>query len=150
MAHLEASVDIQAPPETVWDFLSDLRRVPEWVPATEEILWISEGPVGAGTVYRERTRLGPMKSVTQWRITAWEPPRRQTHEQEGKALGMDSFGFTLVLEPVGEGTRLTQAGDYRLTRWLRPLDALFLRRQMRSVLQTTVANLKAAVEAQQS
>ena len=49
MAHVEASVEVEAAPETVWEFISDLKRVPEWDTFCDETLEVSAGAVGAGT-----------------------------------------------------------------------------------------------------
>ena len=151
MAHFELSTEINAPPQAVWDFISDLRRVPEWVTATDEMLYVSEGEVGVGTVYRERGGVGPFKSVSEWRITEFDPPHRQVHVGD---LGVMKMAFALELEPTGRGTLMRQTGDFRMMPFFRPLglllEALFVRRQMESGGRSTLANAKRILEAEQS
>jgi len=51
-----AAIEIDAPARDVWDLYADVPRSPDWVPFSEEILYVS-GPPGVGQVYRERTKL---------------------------------------------------------------------------------------------
>ena len=151
MAHFELSTEINAPPQVVWDFISDLRRAPEWVTATDEILYVSEGEIGVGTVYREKGGAGPFKSVSEWRITEFDPPHRQVHVGD---LGVMKMTFAFEIEPTERGTLVRQKGDFCMMPSFRPLglllEALFLRRQMESSLRSTHANAKRILEAEQS
>jgi hypothetical protein len=47
------------------------------VPFVSEILSVSPGRTGVGTVYREKTRLLGIPSVQEWRIVEHRPPREQ-------------------------------------------------------------------------
>ena len=151
MAHFELSTEINAPPQAVWDFISDLRRVPEWMTTTDEMLYISEGEIGVGTVYREKGGVGPLKSVSEWRITEFEPPRRQVHVGD---LGVMKMNFALEIEPTERGTLIRQKGDLCMMPSFRPLglllEALFVRRQIESALRSSYANAKRILEAEQS
>ena len=62
MPRIEVVEHIQAPPARVWDLFSDIRRGPEWVSVMEDVVHVSEEPVRRGTVYRERSTIGPMRS----------------------------------------------------------------------------------------
>lgn len=141
---------IEAPPEKVWLFISDIQRGPEWVTVMKEVLYLSDGPVGEGTVYRERSKVGPSLSVTEWEITAFEPPRIQVHECSESAL---QAHLTLKVDPQGSGTRFTHRTDYRLMPVFRPLgwvlEKLFAHRTMTSEMQQTVRNAKRMLEAEQ-
>ena len=100
MRHLRASIDIDAPPRAVWDLYADVEGSVDWVPFAEEILFVS-GPAGLGQVYRERTRLGGISDVAEWRVIEWDPPRRQVQRSKGK--GMDSR-LVIEVEPSGSGS----------------------------------------------
>ena len=151
MAHVEASVEVEAAPETVWEFISDLKRVPEWDSFCDETLEVSAGAVGAGTVYRERGGVGPIKSVSEWRITEFEPPRRQVHEGD---LGVMKPVLATALEPSERGTRMRQTVDFKMIPRVRPLEllleALFVRRLMASGVLGTLANAKRMIEAERT
>lgn len=48
---VEAEVDVNRPPEEVFDYCSDHRHEPEWNPMMTRIAKLTGGPVGAGTRY---------------------------------------------------------------------------------------------------
>ena len=78
-----ASAIIPAPPDRVWAIACDPSRYPEWV---ENPLRMSrtDGPARAGATMEELTRIaGPWKSVTRWRVTEFDPPRRQVQQGQG-------------------------------------------------------------------
>ena len=100
MHRLRASMEIDAPPQRVWDLYADVEGSVDWVPFAEEILYVS-GPAGLGQVYRERTRLGGVSDVAEWTVIEWDPPRRQVQRSTGK--GMDSR-LLIEIEPGGAGT----------------------------------------------
>ena len=81
---------------------------PDWVPFVSEILSVSPGRTGVGTVYREKTRLLGIPSVQEWRIVEHRPPREQVHASHD--MGMDSR-LTMTFVTRGSGTLLTQAVD---------------------------------------
>ena len=51
---IENSIGIAAPTEKVFDYVTDVRREPEWNPQLREPEKLTPGPVGAGTRYRVR------------------------------------------------------------------------------------------------
>ncbi len=148
MTRIEASVDIGAAPEAVWTFVSDLRRIPEWVEDTLKMLSVEPEPAQQGTVYRERSRiLGPLSQVTTWRIAEFDPPRRQKHD--GQVPMMASTSVSFALEPSSAGTRFTLVFEYAPGNPLASLsDRLFLGGSLRSGFERSVQKLKALVEAE--
>ncbi len=106
-----ASVDLPQPPTMVWEYLCDTTRYSEWVESTLKMIRV-DGPARLGATYQERTRIsGPWKSTTTWRVTEFDPPRRQVHEGVGVATAKD-MTLELTLEPSGEGTHLTMTIRY--------------------------------------
>ncbi|WP_336359990.1 SRPBCC family protein [Haladaptatus sp. ZSTT2] len=148
MARVEASTTIRAPQEYVWELVCDVRRYPEISSAfTERVTYVSDGPVGKGTVYREYGGVGPMKAESEWVITEFTEPTRQVHEGD---LGVMQPILTIELTPMGEETRLFQALDFELLPRVRPvgrlLEALFVKRTMQRGLDDTVGNVKRIAE----
>jgi Polyketide cyclase / dehydrase and lipid transport len=81
-----ASAIIPASPERVWEIACDTSRYPEWVENTLRMIR-TDGPARAGATMEELTRIaGPWKSVTRWRVTEFDPPRRQVQEGRGLVL----------------------------------------------------------------
>lgn len=149
MTVVETSREIEAPPEAVWAFISDLERVPEWVVFTDEMLEVPDEEAGKGTVYRELGGPGPVQDESTWRITAFDPPRRQVHEGD---LGAMEATLTMEVDPVEDGTRLTHRLDVRVLPRLRPLgwllEHLVVKHVLRRGLRGSQARAKEIVEAE--
>lgn len=106
------SVEIAAPPSSVFPLVGDLRRFSEWSPWADvdpETVYTFTGPIdGVGQTLNwasddKRVGAGSMS------ITAIEPDTRVDMEvtfvEEGTALA------TVLLEPVGGGTKVTWGLD---------------------------------------
>jgi Polyketide cyclase / dehydrase and lipid transport len=66
-------VDVQAPAEDVFTYLSDPATNPDWSPNALELIEPPDGPLALGTRYRVRLRLfGPVSFL----IDEFEPGRR--------------------------------------------------------------------------
>ncbi|WP_338729674.1 SRPBCC family protein [Haladaptatus sp. DJG-WS-42] len=148
MARVESATTIRAPQEYVWELVCDVNRYPEISSAfTERVTYVSDGPVGKGTVYREYGGVGPMKDESEWMITEFAEPTRQIHEGD---LGVMQPVLTIELESIGEDTRLFQALDFEMLPQVRPvgrlLEAVFVKRTMQRGLDDTVANVKRIAE----
>jgi uncharacterized protein YndB with AHSA1/START domain len=106
-----ASAVIPASPERVWQIAGDTSRYPEWVEGTLRMIHTS-GPTRVGATYEELTRIaGPWKSVTRWRVTEWDPPRRQVHQGEGISTSKDT-AVIIELSPAGQDTNFTLTVRY--------------------------------------
>ena len=125
MIRVTASAEIAAPIERVWRLYDDLPNTPTWVPFVENVLSIEGGP-GVGTAYRERTRLGGVTGVQEWRITASEPPRRTVHESVD--MEMDAR-LTITFRSIGQERTLVRQQTELRSRLPRPIrwlhEALF-------------------------
>lgn len=148
MPRLSVQTDIDVPRERLWDVVNDFDRMTEWVTFADELTYLSDGEVGEGTVYREYGGVGPVRSESEWRITAFDPPERQVHVGD---LGIMEPELTMTLEELdGGGTRFTQTMAFRAFPSVRPLgwllETLFIERAMRSGLRETQDNLKRLVE----
>lgn len=147
MSRIEVSVDIGVAPEAVWDFVSDLRRIPVWIEDTLAMLSVEPEPVQLGTVYKERSRImGPLSQVTTWKITEFDAPRFQKHA--GQVPMMSSTSVSFGLEPSQAGTKFTLVFEYTPGNPLSSLtDGLFVRKNLGRGFQRSVQNLKALMEA---
>lgn len=140
---------IDASPQRVWDLINDIRRGPEWVTVMEEVLYVSDDPLKEGSRYRERSKIGPVRSETEWRITRFEPPRLQVHECREPTL---SAVLTMEVEPEGKGARLHHRTEFAMLPVFRPLgwlaERVFGKRTMERELRRTVDNAKRIAEAE--
>jgi uncharacterized protein YndB with AHSA1/START domain len=150
VSRIEVSVDIGASPEVVWDFVSNLRRIPEWIEDTRAMLTVEPEPAQQGTVYRERSRIvGPLSQVTTWKISEFDPPRFQKHDGQVRMMASTSVSFGL--EPSAAGTKFRLVFEYTPGNPLSSLsDGLFLKRNLQSGFQRSLKNLKRLVEGEQA
>lgn len=90
----EQSIEVEAPPDDVFEYVVDFTRHTEWNHQILEVIKDSEGPTGVGTKFRARERPPsklplPMKLMfplmirmvgiaeyTEAEVTAWEPGRK--------------------------------------------------------------------------
>jgi hypothetical protein len=110
MRRVEASALVASSAERVFALYDDIPNTPDWVPFVAEILFVTPGRTGVGTVYREKTKLLGLPSVNEWRVEEHRPPREQVHVSSD--LGMDSR-LTITFVTRGSGTLLTQRVDLR-------------------------------------
>jgi hypothetical protein len=105
MASFENTVTIRRPVAEVFAFLADFENVPAWNYAIVETRKVSPGPVGVGTTYRQ-VRSVTSRSEEDFEVTVFEPASRL--EVQGQ-LGPFRARLRYTLEPVADGTRLTNA-----------------------------------------
>jgi hypothetical protein len=104
MRKIHAFLDLDAPPETVWEHLVDLDAYPDWNPHVTR----AEGTLRVGERLRIRVaREGTTERTMPVRVTEYEPGRRLTWVGRlGHPLLFEGR-HTLELEPLPDGgTRL--------------------------------------------
>lgn len=140
MTSYTTSTVIDAPPETVWQVVSDVESMPEWTPSMTSVR-IVEGPdpLGLGSEVRVEQ---PGLPLAMWMVDEWDPPRK--------------FGWTSavpgvrtqaehVVEPVDDGrTRvtlsITQVGA------LSGVVGPFLAQRIRALVDAELEGLQARAE----
>ena len=152
MGRYEASVEIAAPLETVWEFLNDIKRRPDWVAITDRVLSGTGESEQLGSVYRDYG--GPArfaKSESEWRVTEFDSPNRKV--KEGHGLGVNRI-IASTLTPSGEGTRLHDVIDviwkwyWQPISW--PLELLILNRRFQRLLHQSLDDAKRLIEADET
>jgi len=101
-----ASGVVEAPPDEVWELISDTSRYHEWVVNTLAVLE-HDGRARVGGRYVERnTVLGPLKGTARWEVTELDDERRrQVHRGEGLPLVRD-MAIEMEVQPAGEHSEL--------------------------------------------
>jgi uncharacterized protein YndB with AHSA1/START domain len=137
---IEVEVDIERPPEEVFDYCSDHRHEPEWNPMMKRITKLTDGPVGAGTRYRAEFVKGPpmVMECTQYRRpTMWS--------LVGDSRVLKATGGWRVL-PTASGARLVTRVEMEPHGPLK-LAARLLRRREQPMFERDLHNIKARLEA---
>ena len=146
---LRAETTIAAPPDEVWQALSDLRRMREWSPELVTMVPLRRGGLKPGQQYlglnRRKAVVWPTRSVV-------------AVVEQGRSLAWDtrSSGARWIyeLEPHDGGTRVVHRRPVprRITVLSRAFAPLFLggsdehADELEQGMQQTLARLKAAVE----
>ncbi|MET8774228.1 SRPBCC family protein [Nocardia sp. NPDC050713] len=102
--HLEASVDIAAPPERVWQIVSDLKRMPEFSPMTVRMIPLGTPKAGTWTVNWNKD--GWKRWPTTSRIVRFEP-----NQAFAFRMNENYTVWSYTLEPTATGTRLVERRD---------------------------------------
>ena len=106
MAHVALSFWIDRPPADVYAYLTDLERIREWQPATQEVRVESERH------YLQVMRLMGKTIESRIEVTEREPPRRFAIRTSG---GPVDFRVVHELDDERGGTRLRVDGEGEAT-----------------------------------
>ena len=103
------SLHIDAPPESVWDLVSDVTRIGEFSPETFEAEWLdgATGPA-VGARFRghvKRNEKGPIYWTT-CEVVTCEPNERFTFEVKSGGSTVNTWGYKLVA--ADGGTQVTE------------------------------------------
>ncbi|MBV8159349.1 MAG: SRPBCC family protein [Acidimicrobiia bacterium] len=110
---IEESIDIAAPPERLYDMVSDLSRMGEWSPENQGGKWVG-GATGAaeGARFKGSNRNGWRKWSTVATVVTANPPKEVAWET--KAMGMKVALWRYRFEPKGTGgTTVTESTEDR-------------------------------------
>jgi uncharacterized membrane protein len=106
--HFEKSIEIDAPPQRVWDVLSDLEAWPSRIETVDAVELLTPAPITKGS--RVRLKQPKLPEGT-WDITVWDAP--SYFEWTQKSGGITSVAGHRV-DAMGEGrARLTLTLDMR-------------------------------------
>ena len=108
MARTERSTEIGAPPETVFPYLFDEDKVPQWTTGLEGYERLDGGPMDRGARFRQRLEVSGERLTVELEVTQYDPPRRA--ESRFKLRGID-VTTTYALAAEGSGSKLTQSLD---------------------------------------
>jgi carbon monoxide dehydrogenase subunit G len=139
MPGLQHAVSVAAPPERVWEVLTEVERWPERIPTVDSVERLDDGPLRVGS----RTRLQqPRLPEAVWTVTDVDEGRSFTWESRSRGVAI-SAGH--VVEPHGTTTRLTLSVS--LSGPLAPVGWLMTRGLTRRYVETEAASIKRVAEA---
>ena len=135
----ERWVDVEAPPERVWDVLSDIEAWPQRIETVEQVELLTSPPPSAGS--RVRLKQPKLPEGT-WDITVWEAP--SFFEWRQKSGGVTSVAGHRIAA-LGDGrSRLTLTLDMKGL--LIPLIGLFYRDLTNRYMALEAEGIKRAAE----
>lgn len=133
---------INATPEKVFDYVSDLRKHPEWAQHDLQVTQTSTGPAAVGATYSSVAHQFGTQNETQV-VTEYQPGKSFAFEAKG-SLGTARHAFELSAS--GNGTRLTKSMEIIKPTLMARVMALMIRSQTRKGLALDLERIKAKVE----
>ena len=109
MKPITVSVDIAAPPETVWAKLADLSSHSEWMSDAVSIAFATKQRRGIGVRMEVPTRVGPICVTDIMEVDAWTEGKLIGVRHVGRISGWGRFD----LSANASGTRLTRVEQLR-------------------------------------
>ena len=148
--HDSVTVHMNAPPEKIWELLSDVTRIGHYSPETFEAAWLdgATGPA-VGARFRghvKRNRKGPTYWTT-CTVLASDPGREFAFGVGNSGKPLNTWRYQL--EPVGDGTDVTESFQLADTAALRVYWTLLgwaRGKTNREGMRTTLERIKAEVE----
>jgi uncharacterized protein YndB with AHSA1/START domain len=141
MVKIEASVMIDRPVEVVWEFITDLSKLPKWNTEVLEAKQTSAGPLGVGTTLQIRSS----NMVGYAQVVEYEPNRRVAFEYPSGPL-KGSIENSSV-EKVEGKTRFTRTADVKFS-GVYKLVGPFLTPRLKREYVASVGNLKRMLESE--
>ena len=73
---LEMEATMDAPPEVIWDLITDWERQDDWMLEASDFVVTSAHREGIGVEAEATIKIAGIKTRDRVRVTGWEPPRR--------------------------------------------------------------------------
>jgi uncharacterized protein YndB with AHSA1/START domain len=112
MKRVTASVDIDAPPEAVWDVLLDPDRLGDWVTIHRRLGAVSDRPLEEGSTLEQTLCLRHVDFHVRWKIAELEPRRLVRWDGRGPARSEARIAYALH-DMNGGGTRFEYENEFK-------------------------------------
>ncbi len=122
MPRIEGSVEVAAPREVVWEFMSDPTNHVGLGGFLSDVVKQGTGEWGEGSVFRERSGPGPLKSWSEWTVVRFDPPVELVHRSEEGSL--TATGIWKFNETDHGTTAVTQIAAFDVDIGFKPLQQL--------------------------
>lgn len=106
MKRYSTQIDIQAPPETVWQILTDAAHYADWDPNMIKL----EGRIAQGEQLTIYTKLAPERAFKPI-VSQFDAPRKMVW-QSGMPLGLFSGVRTFMLTPKTSGVSFEMSEEF--------------------------------------
>jgi len=147
MPRFEERFTVQAPPETVWGFLLDPKRLAPCIPGCEDLEIVDERRYAM----RLTVKVGFLstRQAIVMEIVEEDPPRRLVSKGHGedKLLGSQvDVQTTLELSPEGQGTRVAYTSEVRVLGRLGSIGDAVMKVKAGQLAAEFAGNVKAALD----
>jgi uncharacterized protein YndB with AHSA1/START domain len=111
MSQVRASIEIHAPPETVYDLVLDPSRLDEWVSIHRKLDHADDGPPSTGFQMDQTLHMRGTNFKVHWTLTEAERPEHATWEGRGPARSYARTTYRLTRN--GDGTRFDYENEFK-------------------------------------
>jgi len=112
MANVRTSIEIAVPPERVWEFVTDLDRLGEWVSIHRDFPEPPPAEVREGTMFQQTVELAGTPFPVEWTAIEVDGPHRLAWEGTGPAGAIARTTYSLSAETGG--TRFAYENEFEL------------------------------------
>jgi uncharacterized protein YndB with AHSA1/START domain len=110
MPAVDATIDIDAPPEAVWDALMDPTRLSEWVTIHRKLHNAADSPLEEGDTLDQTLALRGVNFKVHWTVEEADRPRHAVWEGRGPARSKARTVYEV--RSNGDGTRFTYHNEF--------------------------------------
>ena len=144
MTKLSKSIEIEASPEEVFNFVNDTEKMNKVHGGLTKGEYTSKGPVGVGTTMHMVGMHGGSKDEWDMEITEFVKNKKVVTHTDKPA----SLTNTLILEPTEKGTKLTHEIEYELPYSIlgKIIDKVKVSKDVKKELEMWLPNAKNAIE----
>lgn len=145
MPRIDSAIEINAPRERLFEYVSNIGLMPEWVKWAKEAEVIAADAVGTGSTYRMLMQVGPKKDRVEGIVTEHRP---STYTARRLTSGMDMTEM-LSIVPFGAASKLAWIIEYTppMGAMGKLMDTLFMMRLFEQLMRDSLAILKERIEA---
>lgn len=109
MTAVTVAVDVDAPPERVWEVISDPRNLPHWDRHVVRVTGVPDTGLRDGTRYVVEMRFLALHAKVRARVLEWDPP----HRASIRLTGVVDATVTSIVAPLGDRrSRLEHVVEY--------------------------------------
>lgn len=144
MPRIDNAIDIKAPRDKVFRYISDVESHPEWVKWAKRAEVTSAGPVGVGSTDAMLMQVGPRKENIEAIVTEYKQDQLFTRRH---TRGMEMTD-RLAIVPTGDGVKVAWSIEYTppMGSMGKLVDFLFMNRLFDQLMQDSLTNLKERLE----
>jgi carbon monoxide dehydrogenase subunit G len=141
----QRTIEIAAPPESVYEVVMDPRRLREWVTIHDQLEEAPPGRLQQGSHLTQRLKLAGRRFHVRWTVVENQPCQRVVWEGRGPVASRALVVYHF--EPNSAGTRFTYLNEYELPGgWLGRLAERTVSRVTAKEVDATMERLKSLVE----
>jgi carbon monoxide dehydrogenase subunit G len=113
MSEVRAKIDIDAPPEAVYDLMLDPERLHEWVTIHRKVNKVDSGEPREGFQMDQTLRLRHANFRVHWTLTEADRPHTATWEGRGPAGSYARTSYRLEKAQNGDGTHFEYENEFK-------------------------------------